>query len=128
MKSYIKIYGPPLSKAIAELEKIAIDMPEVCVMDTVISSEIHPSVAEDVGGQVERWDYTVSNYYFRRTGVRVPIERCRSLISRSGESLGEYDFYYEWFKRPSVQQVQDLIERIDEALEPLGVMYTITTK
>lgn len=128
MKSYIKIFGPPLQKALVELEKIAIDMPEVCVMDTVISYEIHPSLAKDIGGHVLSHGETVSNYYFSRTGVSVPRERCENIISKSGESLGEYHFYFEWFKKPSVSQVQDLIERIDEALTPLGVMYTITTK
>ena len=38
MKSFIKIYGPPVLKAIRELERIAIDMPEVCIIDTVIVS------------------------------------------------------------------------------------------
>ena len=39
MISYIKIYGPPLLKAIKALEKIAVDMPEVCIMDNQIKLE-----------------------------------------------------------------------------------------
>lgn len=31
MISYIKIFGPPVLEAIVELEKIAINMPEVCI-------------------------------------------------------------------------------------------------
>jgi hypothetical protein len=38
MKSYVRIYGPPLLKAIRALEKIAVNMPEVCIMDTMIES------------------------------------------------------------------------------------------
>ncbi len=37
MKSYIKIYGPPLLKAIKRLETVAVGFPEVCIMDTVIA-------------------------------------------------------------------------------------------
>ncbi len=40
MKSYIRIYGPPLLKAIRALEKIAVNMPEVCIMDTMIESSM----------------------------------------------------------------------------------------
>jgi len=50
------------------------------------------------------------------------------LISKSGERLGEYDFFYEWFTEPKLDQLNGLIEKIDEALTPLGCRYTITTK
>jgi 5,10-methylenetetrahydrofolate reductase len=50
------------------------------------------------------------------------------VISNKGERLGEYDFFFEWFKPPTTDQVEALIEKIDETLEPLGVRYTITTK
>ena len=33
LKTFIKIYGPPLLKTIKKLEKIAPDMPEVCIMN-----------------------------------------------------------------------------------------------
>jgi len=42
VRSFIKIYGPPVLKAVKALEKIAIDMPEVCIMNTIIS-DIAPS-------------------------------------------------------------------------------------
>jgi len=35
-RSYIKIFGRPILEAIRELEKLAVDMPEVCIMDYVI--------------------------------------------------------------------------------------------
>jgi hypothetical protein len=59
---------------------------------------------------------------------RISEERCGTIVSKSGESLGEYDFYYEWFTKPTMKQIESLIERIDEALAPTGVKYTITTK
>ena len=115
MRSYIKIYGPPVLKAIKALEKVAIDVPEVCIMDTIIE---HSGPLLGVSG--------VFNY-FSSLG-NVTRERCDKIISRSGESLGEYDFYFEWFTEPTMEQLNDLIEKIDEALTPLGCRYTITTK
>ncbi len=56
------------------------------------------------------------------------MERCGKIISKSGEMLGDYDFFFEWFKNPSQAEINQLIEKIDEALSPLGCSYTITTK
>ena len=124
MKSYVKIYGPPLGKAIKALEKVAIDLHNVCVWDTImaLSPEFikygdgsHTDIAADVTG------------YFAGLG-EVPIERCSTIISKSGEALGEYDFYFEWFKKPTTDELNSLIDKVDEALAPLGVKYTLTTK
>lgn len=116
MRSLIKIYGPPTMKAIRELQKIALDMPEVCIMDTVISQDMP---------YFDTLEGTMS--YFGGLGT-VTAERCGNLISKSGFSLGDHDFYFEWFTDPNVDQLNDLIEKIDEALTPLGCKYTITTK
>jgi len=71
-------------------------------------------------------DYSYVNDYF--SSVEVPEKRCSTIISKSGESLGEYDFFFEWFKEPTMDEMNTLIEKVDEALESLGVKYTITTK
>jgi len=42
--------------------------------------------------------------------------------------MGDYDFVFEWYKAPRSEEVNLLIERIDEALAPIGVKYTIATK
>jgi hypothetical protein len=42
--------------------------------------------------------------------------------------MGDFDFVFEWFTDPKMEQVNMLIEQIDEALEPLDVKYTIATK
>jgi len=128
MKSYIKIYGPPLLNAIKALEKISIDMPEVCIMDTIIASSepgYGATIAAEAQPLYESWERT--RRYFSEVG-EVPRERCSKIISRSGEELGEYDFFFEWFKPPTTAQIERLIEKVDEALTPLGVKYTITTK
>jgi hypothetical protein len=127
MRSYIKIIGPPVLKAIKELEKIAIDMPEVCIMDETILRDIPRSLARDLGEPFEYSD-NVMHYFTQRTGVRVKTERCKKIISKSGELLGDYDFFFEWFEKPTFKQVNDLIKTIDEALIPIGCLYTISTK
>ena len=116
MKSYVRIYGPPLLKAIKALEKIAVNMPEVCIMDTMINSSM-PQFNSSEG---------VMNY-FSFTGS-MSEKRCNTIISKSGVKMGDFDFVFEWFKEPKMDQVNMLIEKIDEALAPLGVKYTITTK
>jgi len=118
MISYLKIYGPPLLKAIKTLETIAIDMPTVCIMNTRIKLEFggipDPSAPDDI------------RTFFKP--VEIEEERCRTIISRSGQKLGDYDFFFEWAKKPSVAELNDLIGKIDKALTPLGCRYTITTK
>jgi len=114
MKSYIKIYGPPVVKAIKELEKVAIDMPEVCIMTQEFA--IGPPL-----GSGE----SLQNYFGPDV---ISEERCNNIISESRESLGEYDFFFEWFKKPTRDELHMLIEKIDEALSDVGVRYSITTK
>lgn len=121
MKSYVKIYGPPVLKAVRELEKIAVDMPEVCIMDTLLEQAL-PSLYDRVR------DFDIVSDYFGSMPTTITRERCGTIISSSGERLGEYDFYFDWFTEPNMEQLNDLIEKIDEALEPLGCKYTITTK
>jgi hypothetical protein len=116
MKSYVRIYGPPLLKALKALEKLAIDVPEVCIMDTMIESSMPQFNAKE----------GIMNYFSTVGGI--PEKRCESIISKSGVKLGEADFVFEWFKEPNVEQINILIEKIDEALGPLGVQYTITSK
>jgi hypothetical protein len=129
MKSYIKIMGPPVLETIKELEKVAVEMPEVCVMSVPIEASmgIQGSGFLSTGGIL---DDTVGNYasvnsYF---GAQMPKERCSNIISKSGERLGEYDFYFEWFKDPSMENILVLIEKIDSAVTKTGAKYTITTK
>jgi hypothetical protein len=129
--SYLKISGPPLLKAIKKLEEISLDLPEVCIMDQELSYMIEYG-PEDVGGEVSSPSYGSSLEYFSSfigsDYANLTQEICDKAISKSGESLGEYDFYFEWFKEPTSDQLNALIEKIDEALEPIGVSYTITTK
>ena len=120
--SFVKIFGPPVLKAIKALEKIAVDMPEVCIMDTVIAgTPNYDSAFSDP-------NYTAMYFRFPPEVTDIEIERCSNIISKSGERLGEYDFFFEWFTEPNMEQLNQLIEKIDEVLTPLGCKYTITTK
>ena len=119
--------GPPLLKAVKELEKVAIDMPQVCIMDEAILHDLPRSLARDIGEPIEYPEY-VNGFFSRRTGVRVRTERCNDIISKSGEELGEYDFFFEWFKEPNMEQLNQLIGEVDKALEKLGCFYSLTTK
>lgn len=114
MKSYIKIYGPPVVKALKALEKVAVDMPEVCIMTTEFA------MGPPLQGE------PLMNYFGGPGSISE--ERCGTIISKSGERLGEYDFYFEWFKNPTMSELHSFIEEIDDALTEVGVRYTITTK
>jgi hypothetical protein len=133
MKSYIKLYGPPLADALKALRKLAIDFPEVCVMDNALESSLGlgsirgPGGISGAGGQGTLGSVELVINYFGGPD-EISKERCNTIISKSGESVGEYDFYYEWFKKPTVVQIEELIGKIDEALAPTGVRYTITSK
>jgi hypothetical protein len=135
MRTYIKIYGPPLIDSIKALEFISVDMPEICIMNVLVSGNISDHIAQDIGVnpspvRVQQTDpvtgWTMN--YFKASKIEVPAERCFSIISKSGESLGEYDFFFEWFKKPTMEQIENLLQRVDDALTPLGCLYTATTK
>ena len=136
MRSYIKLLGPPIIEGIKALEKVAIDMPEVCMMHRAFVKGLSPHIARDVGLEpqrdyktdVPRYDSAGLVEYFRSSGVFVTEERCESIISESGQALGEYDFFFEWLKKPSMSQLMDLILKIDEALADAGCLYSINTK
>jgi hypothetical protein len=127
MRSFVKVMGPPLLEAVRALERIAVDMPQVCVMDEAILLDVPRSVGRDIGEPFE-YREAVSGFFTRRTGVSVRVERCDDIISEYGEELGEYDFFFEWFEEPSMEQLRELIGRIDGALGPLGCLYSVTTK
>ena len=64
--------------------------------------------------------------YFAPLGIS--LERCGSILSKSSKMLGDYDFFFEWYKKPSTADIEMLMQKIDEALSPIGCRYTITTK
>lgn len=137
MITFVKILGPPLHKALKELEKIAIDKPYVCMMSTPIAIHMPLELAKDVSGytgyerKAEILDPKLPEFawrYFDSSNLIISRERCESIISRSGVKLGEYDFYFEWKMKPSNKDIEELIKEIDTALQPIGCLYTLVTK
>lgn len=117
-RSYIKIYGPPILKALRALEKVAVEMSKkttIRVYDVLIPPYTPPMDLPEYGSSVF-------------PDVELPVEEKVKLISKASQTLGEYDFFFEWGEEPTVEQVRELIEKIDEALAKCGCKYTITTK
>jgi hypothetical protein len=121
LRSYIKIQGPPILKAIEALEKMAIPEQQVCIMDGLMVGIM--GYGDHNLGTVEG----VSDY-FELVGGDVSQERCGNIISKHSDQLGDYDFFFEWFTDPKPDQLKDLIGKIDEVLAPLGCSYEITSK
>ncbi len=115
MKALIRLYGPPYIEAVAALEKIAVENPRICLMNQVL---LHA----DPYTQAVDWVYN----YFKGRG-KVSYERCGSILAKA-EDLEGHDFVFVWMLEPTKGYVDELIKRIDGALKPLGVMYTITFK
>lgn len=120
-RSYIKIYGPPILKAIRALEKIAVEMSERTtirfynVFIPPTPYPIDPDAMEPYFGGV-------------LADVEIPAQEKVKLISRSSDMLGEFDFFFEWGAEPTKEQVLELVGKIDEALAECRCTYTITTK
>jgi hypothetical protein len=136
MITYVKIFGPPVLKAIRALEFIAVNMPQVRIMDTIIVQGLPESMKRDVGvsstqrggrGSLGLYPGGMIDRYFSSHDVAMPVERTESIVSDAGERLGDYDFFFEWVQGPTKEQLFDLLERIDNALAPLGCWYRITT-
>ena len=135
MRSYIKIYGPPILEAIKALQGIAIPMEEVCIMDItwemggpVIASDMEMPVGAEEASPGVGFSGAMVETYFTQNFGQIEKSRCDNIISKSGQSVGEYDFYFEWMIDPSQEHIMELLGKIDEALKPLGCRYTITTK
>jgi len=103
MKSYIKLFGPSIDKALDALDNLIKELPRGYEYGKAISqiiSIIDPSIDLMTG----------------------------KMIRRGWEQLGDYDFIIEWAEIPSSKEVRSLIKRIDMALLYTGCHYTITTK
>lgn len=126
-KSYIKIYGPPVLKSLKALVKVAADMSKKTAIHyhSVLEPTMPVYPASDFGRYGLR---LIEPGVPSETDLEIPEEERLKLISRSGDTIGEYDFFFEWVEHPTKQQVQELIGMIDEALADCGCRYSITTR
>ena len=104
---------PNKKEAIRALEKVALNTPEVCIMTSLV--DLSGVGTQEIGD------------YFSGLG-NIPTDRCLTIVSKSGEGLGEYDFYYDWFFEPSKAVLDNLYEKITHQLNHFGVKYQIDTK
>lgn len=125
-KSYIKIYGPPVLTSLRSLEKVAAEFSKKTTMR--FFSSLVPSPPLGSGGSITATDRSMLEYSGVLAEVDLPAEEKTKLISRSGDTLGEYDFFFEWGREPTKLEVQELIAKIDETLADCGCRYTIVTK
>ena len=140
MKTYVKIYGPPLGEGLEELQRIATEIPKVAHYHMLAGydgappypiSQI-PTVETGTSLGEPRIQYpptpTPAETLTPSSEGLPATKAVHPAVSKSGYTLGEYDFFFEWSEEPSWQQMRDLISRIDQAFAKLGCKYTLTTK
>jgi len=121
-RSYVKIYGPPILKAIRALEKVAVEFSKTATVRHFNILTPTPDY-EQVGQRaMELYGQALL------PEIEIPVEEKVKLISKASDTLGDYDFFFEWGKEPTKQEVLELIEKIDEALSGCGCRYSIVTK
>ncbi len=119
VRSYIKIYGPPILEAIKALEAVAVEMSKA----TSVKFS-HKCLPYPQQGNTRDWNSYVNNMKRTYVDCYEPVR----LISEAHQQLGEHDFFYEWEEEPKMKQIEELLGKTDEALSGLGCYYTITTK
>jgi len=120
-KTYVRIYGPPLLKAIRALEGVAVDMSKVTGVKFSHRCVPYPT-------RMQTDDRSWDNYLIKLKETYEDCYEPQQIISEGSMTLGEFDFVFEWVDKPSMGKIQDLIDKIDDSLTPLGVRYTLTTK
>ena len=121
-RSYIKLYGPPIVKALKSLEQIAFEMSKK--IDVKFYHSFVPPL-------LSHKSMTMSpDKYWKRILQDSPLKvsEKKKLVSKAYQTLGEYDFFFEWSKDPTLAQILELIEKLDVAINRCGCRYTITTK
>lgn len=106
-----------VKEAIKKLERIAVETPRICVMDTIIDQEMPPITSTDVN---EQW----TRSYFNLEAA--DVERCSTIVAKTDKDLGGSDLYFEWLSTPDSREIEELRKKISSALRPLK--FTITNK
>ena len=119
--SYVKIYGPPVLKAIRALEAVAVDLSKATGLKFNHRCLPYP---DRMQSNVRDFEQYLKNMERTYVDCYEPIK----LISDSQQMLGEYDFLFEWTEKPTMAKLETLVEKIDEAFKDLGCHYTIVTR
>jgi hypothetical protein len=118
MRTWIKIVEGDEKLGIEALRQIAIMTPMVCINDKILES-----IVDDYSDISTEWAIE----YFKEFDD-ITEERCESLISNSGEVLGEYDFYFEWQVEPEMKHFRMLEQDIKRTLGGLKLKYELINK
>ena len=121
VKSYIRIYGPPLLKAIKVLEGVAVDMSNKTEVKFSHKCVPYPTRLQS---DKNDWNAYLNNMKKTYTDCYEP----EKIISDASMTLGDYDFVFDWTSKPSIAKIEDLIAVVDTALAEVGVLYTMTTE
>ena len=108
-------------KALNVLEGVAIEMSKT--REVKFS---HKCIPYPTRMQVDNRDW--NNYINNLKKTYVDCYEPQKIISSATQMLGDYDFMFEWVEKPSMKQIESLIEMIDNNLTGTGVMYTLTTE
>lgn len=79
MKTYVKIEGKDFEPAIKKLEQLAVESPQICVMDTIMDQEM-PGPDTSITQINEEWTRT----YFGLTEA-LNKEECSKIVAKSRE-------------------------------------------
>lgn len=120
-KTNVRIYGPPLMKAIKKLEGVAVEMSKA--VEVKFS---HKCVPYPTRLQSDRTDW--NTYLKNLSNTYTDCYEPQKIISDASMTMGDYDFIFEWTTKPRMKQVQGLIEKIDKALDKVGVYYSLITE
>lgn len=137
MNTFVKIEGAPKKEAIEALRKIAVDMPEICIMDANLEEDLGvdmglahahgPQGVPGAGGRGRVSSIEMIMNYFGGPS-EITEERCQNIISDGDIDLGEYDFVFEWADKPEPAQRTMLEEKIAKTLKSFDVEYTVEHK
>ena len=135
VKSVIQLFGPNIASAIRSLKEIANTSPIVTNIDDVYTTASTlfvciPTLYVDYPDPNRKrfTDYGEDlAQYLDSVDVGRPIAKTR-LITKTSAKWGNSSFSFEWSRRPTKEEILDLIAQIDDALSPTGCRYTITTQ
>ncbi len=119
--SYVKIYGPPVLKAVKALEAVAVDLSKATGVKFNHKCLPYPNRMQSNTRDFEQYLKNMQRMY---VDCYEPVK----LISDSHQMLGEYDFLFEWVEKPTMAKIEGLLEKIDDALKDLGCHYTLKTE
>ena len=120
LRSYVRVIGPPLYEALQALKGIAEEMPEVTHREVFIETR-QPDFTDMEATQDFYSNIHLQDYPVHREGKA-------KVIKRSGLVNGDSDFYFEWIRKPGMDELMELVKRIDAEFTRLGCQYIMTTR